>query len=317
MKNRKVVLVGDGAVGSTFAYSLIQSVKTVEELVIVDLNKERSQGDAMDLQDVTPLTADIDIHIGDYQDAADAAIVVITAGVPRRPGETRLDLVNKNVKILRSIVEPIVASGFNGIFVISANPVDILTTLTQKISGFPRERVIGTGTFLDKARLNVILGDHFGFKPSEIDALVLGEHGDTSFVNFDEAKVNGRLLKDQVELTQEVKNQIETEVRKRGGKIIGSKGATFYGVAYGLSTICRAILENNYKMMVVSAPLSGQYGIKDLYLGTPAVINNSGIAQVIQTHLSPEEHAKMKYSAEQMQEIIDGVTQSNEKSDNE
>ena len=148
MKNRKVVLVGDGAVGSTFAYSLIQSVKTVEELVIVDLNKERSQGDAMDLQDVTPLTADIDIHIGDYQDAADAAIVVITAGVPRRPGETRLDLVNKNVKVLRSIVEPIVASGFNGIFVISANPVDILTTLTQKISGFPRERVIGTGTLV-------------------------------------------------------------------------------------------------------------------------------------------------------------------------
>src|SRR3712207_5302070 len=143
MKNRKVVLVGDGAVGSSFAYSLIQTVKTVEELVIVDRNESKAQGDVLDLQDITPLTSDVMIRIGDYSDAADAGIVVITAGVPRKPGETRLDLVNKNVKILRSIVEPVVASGFNGIFVISANPVDILTTMTQKISGFPKERVIG------------------------------------------------------------------------------------------------------------------------------------------------------------------------------
>ena len=304
MKNRKVVLVGDGAVGSSFAYSLIQTVKTVEELVIVDRNEAKAQGDVWDLQDLTPLTSDVTIRIGDYSDAADAGIVVITAGVPRKPGETRLDLVNKNVKILRSIVEPVVASGFNGIFVVSANPVDILTTMTQKISGFPKERVIGTGTFLDKARLNIILGDHFGYKPSEIDALVLGEHGDTSFVNFDEAKVNGKRLLDEVEISADLQAQIEAEVRGRGGKIIGNKGATFYGVAYGLATIVRAILEKNYKMMVVSAPLTGQYGVNDLYFGTPAVLNSTGIAQVIETELSKRELSKMSASAQSMQDVL-------------
>ncbi|WP_093624856.1 L-lactate dehydrogenase [Limosilactobacillus gorillae] len=308
MKNRKVVLVGDGAVGSSFAFSILQSTTAIDELVIIDLNKEKSAGDAKDLQDIIPFGSDVDVHIGDYSEAGDAGIVVITAGVPRKPGETRLDLVNKNAKILKTIVDPVVKSGFEGIFVVSANPVDILTTLTQKLSGFPKERVIGTGTSLDKARLGMILSQRFNYKPSEIDALVLGEHGDTSFINFDEVKVNGKLLKEITNLDEAAKTQLEAEVRGRGGEIIKSKGATHYGVARCLAVICTAILENRNRMMVLSAPMNGEYGINhDLYLGSPVVVNASGIAYVVETPLSDQELKKMAHSADQLQKVLDAV----------
>ena len=172
--HHKVVLVGDGAVGSSFAFSLLQTTQEIDELVIVDLKKEKATGESLDLQDITPLTSPVNIHAGDYSDATDADVVVITAGVPRKPGETRLDLVSKNTKILSTIVNPIVESGFNGIFVVSSNPVDILTTVTQQLSGFPKHRVIGTGTSLDTARLNVLLSEKLNIPVNEIDALVLG-----------------------------------------------------------------------------------------------------------------------------------------------
>ncbi|KRK80394.1 L-lactate dehydrogenase [Companilactobacillus nodensis] len=308
VRKNKVLLVGDGAVGSSFAFSLLQNTDFLDELVIVDIKQDKIQGDALDLEDVTSMSSPVDVHAGTYDDASDADIAVITAGIPRKPGESRLDLVAKNEKILKSIVTPIVESGFNGIFVVSSNPVDILTTLTQRLSGFPREKVIGTGTSLDSARLHVVLAKACHVPVNQVNAYVLGEHGDTSFVNFDEALIDGKPLSDCLDLTDDVKADIETQVRKKGGKIIGLKGATFYGVARSLSQICKAILENQDTVMPVSAPINNHYGLSDeLYIGTPAIINGSGIAGVIETALSHEEVAKMQHSATKMQEVLDNL----------
>ena len=225
-----------------------------------------------------------------------------------KPGETRLDLVNKNVNILKSIVKPVVDSGFKGVFVVSANPVDILTTLTQKLSGFPKNRVIGTGTSLDSARLRVELAKKLNVPVDKVNSMVLGEHGDTSFENFDESLVNDKPLRDYSEINDEVLSEIEADVRKKGGKIISNKGATFYGVAMMLTQIVKAVLTNRAICMPLSAPINGEYGIKhDLYLGTPTVINGEGISAVIETKLSEEETKKMLNSADKMQEVLDGV----------
>ncbi|MDO4903664.1 MAG: L-lactate dehydrogenase [Limosilactobacillus sp.] len=306
-RRHKVVLVGDGAVGSSFAYSLLQTTPEVDELIIIDRNEDKAAGDSLDLQDITPLESPTIIRPGVHADAKDADVVVITAGVPRKPGETRLDLINKNTAILKSIVDPIVASGFNGIFLVSSNPVDILTTLTQKISGFPKERVIGTGTSLDTARLNVLLSQKLNIPVNEIDALILGEHGDTSFGAFDEATINGKPLKEVADLTAEDYEAFEDAVRKRGGEIISRKGATFYGVAKCLAHIVKAIIENRNIMLPVSAPLNGEYGVKDLYLGVPAIINTSGIFKVVDYDLSEEESKKMLHSAAEMKKVLDSV----------
>ena len=302
-KRRKVLLVGDGAVGSSFAFSLLQNCG-IDDLVVVDVKKEHAAGDVLDLEDVTPMMMPASLRTGDYRDAADADIVVITAGVPRKPGETRLDLVNKNTKILESIVTSIVNSGFDGCFVVSANPVDILTSLTQHISGFPKNRVIGTGTSLDSARLQVGLAKALDVSTSDVDAYILGEHGDSSFAAYNEATVGGKPLLNLPNVDRDQLAAIEDDVKKKGGQIIRQKGATFYGVAVSLMKICRSILLDENLVMPISAPLSGQYGLKDVYLGTPAVINAGGIRQVIEVPLSDEELAKMKNSAKKMNEIL-------------
>ena len=304
---RKVLLVGDGAVGSTFANDLLQNCD-VKELIICDVAKQRPVGDSMDLEDITPFMGQTDIHPGEYSDAKDADVCVITAGVPRKPGETRLDLVAKNVKILKSIVKPVVDSGFHGIFVVSANPVDILTTLTQKLSGFPKNKVIGTGSSLDSMRLRVELAKKVGVPVSKVNSMVLGEHGDTSFENFDESTINGKPLKSYDELSDDVLAQVETDIRKKGGKIIANKGATFYGVAMMLTQIVSAILDNRSIVLPLSAPVKGKYGINhELYLGTPTAIDGSGISDVIETELSDDEKKKMLNSADKMQEVLNTV----------
>ncbi|RMC40020.1 MULTISPECIES: L-lactate dehydrogenase [unclassified Lactobacillus] len=302
--NRKVLLVGDGAVGSTFANDLLQQTH-VNELIIADVVKERPVGDSMDLEDITPFVGDCNIHPGEYSDAKDADVVVITAGIPRKPGETRLDLVNKNAAILKSIIEPVVASGFNGIFVVSANPVDILTTLTQKLSGFPKNKVIGTGTSLDSARLQVELAQKLSVPIASVNSMVLGEHGDTSFENFDESTVAGKSLRQYSAINDQVLSEIETDIRQKGGKIIENKGATFYGIAMMLAQIVSAILDNHAIVLPLSAPINGEYGIQhELYLGTPTAIDGSGISHVIEANLSDREIKKMINSADKMHEIL-------------
>ena len=300
----KVVLIGDGAVGSSFAFSLLQSTNEVDELVLVDRTRSKAVGDAADLADITPLTNPVKIYAGTYEDAADADVVVITAGIPRKPGETRLDLVNKNTTILKSIIEPIVKSGFTGVFVISSNPVDILTTIAQRISGFPKERVIGTGTSLDSMRLRVLLSKKLHLSVNVIDALMLGEHGDTSFAAFNEITIGGKALNTITALSNIDKSEIEKAVHEAGSQIIANKGATFYGIAKCLSYITRAIIENRNLVLPISAPLDGQYGLKGLYLGTPAIINSQGIGQVVEYPLTSDEVKKMQQSAEAMHQVL-------------
>ncbi|WP_035421485.1 L-lactate dehydrogenase [Fructilactobacillus florum] len=297
--HQKVVLVGDGAVGSSYAFAMTQQ-GIGEEFVIIDINKERTEGDALDLEDATPYTFPKNIYAGDYPDCKDADLVVITAGTPQKPGETRLDLVNRNLKILASIVKPVVASGFNGIFLVAANPVDILTYATQKLSGFPKEKVIGSGTSLDTGRFRVGVAKKLGLNPASVDAYILGEHGDSEFANIDEATVGNVPLVDFAAkrgLTKEDLLQIEDETRNKAYQIINMKGATFYGVGTSLMRISRAILRDENTVLPVGAPLTGQYGLNDIYIGTPAVINASGIADVLEIPLSAEEQAKMDASA--------------------
>lgn len=306
-KNQKVMLVGDGAVGSSYAFAMAQQ-GLAEEFVIVDIFKERTQGDVLDLEDTQAWTTPKKFYSGDYADAADADLVVITAGAPQKEGETRLDLVNKNLRILKTIIDPIVESGFDGIFLLAANPVDILTYATLKLSGFPTHKVIGSGTSLDSARLRVELAKIINVDPRSIDAYMLGEHGDTEFANFEEATVGGLSLLEvcaERGVSLEDLYKVEETTRNKAYDIIAGKGATFYGIATSLMRITRAILRDEKAILPVGAYIEGQYGVNDLYLGTPAVVSANGIEKVIELPLSEKEQEKMNISANQLKKVID------------
>jgi len=306
--HQKVVLVGDGAVGSSYAFALMQQ-GIAEELVIVDIMKERTEGDALDLEDAAPWTFNKNVYSGSYDDAKDADLVVITAGAPQKPGETRLDLVDKNLKIIKSIVSPIVESGFNGIFLVAANPVDILTMAVQKFSGFPKNRAFGSGTSLDTARLRMALAKKFNVSPEAVDAYILGEHGDSEFANFDEALIGGRPLKlwaAEAGISDADLDQILYDTAHKAYEIINRKGATFYGIGTSLARITRAIFRDEKMVLPVGAWMEGQYGLNDIYIGTPAVIGANGVEAVIEATLSEEEAAKMAASAKTLKEVAEG-----------
>lgn len=307
-KIHKIILVGDGAVGSTYAFSLVQQ-GIAQELGIVDIVKERTQGDAIDLADATPWIAPKTIYSAEYSDAKDADLVVISAGAPQKPGETRLDLVNKNLKILSSIVEPIVESGFNGIFLVAANPVDILTHATWRMSGFPKDRVFGSGTSLDTGRLQKVIGEMEHVDPSSVNAYMLGEHGDTEFPVWSYNNVGGVKVSDWVKAHPEVgENKLEEihkEVADMAYDIINKKGATFYGIGTALAMITKAIFNNEHRVLPISAAMDGEYGLHDLHIGTPAVVGRHGLEQVIEMPLNADEQAKMEASAKQLKEVMD------------
>ena len=305
-KYKKVVLIGNGAVGSAYAFAMVQQ-GLAEEFVIVTRHKERAVGDALDLEDATPFTSPTKIYAGEYSDCKDADLVVITAGAPQKPGETRLDLVNKNLRILATIVKPIVASGFTGIFLVASNPVDILAYATQKLSGFPKSRVIGSGTSLDTGRFQVAIADKFNLAPESVNTYVLGEHGDSEFADLDEATIGNVPLLDYAAkrgVSKEDLLELEDKTRNKAYSIINKKGATFYGVASALMRISRAILRNENAVLAIGAPIEGQYRLDDLYLGTPAVINAQGIASVIEIPLSQNGINQMQASAKEIKEII-------------
>ena len=306
--HQKVVLVGDGAVGSSYAFAMAQQ-GIAEEFAIVDIIKERTEGDAMDLEDATAFTAPKNIYSADYDTCKDADLVVITAGAPQKPGETRLDLVNKNLKILSSIVEPIVESGFDGIFLVAANPVDILTHATWRMSGFPEDRVIGSGTSLDSARLQKVIGEMEKVDPRSVNAYMLGEHGDTEFPAWSYNNVGGVKVSDWVKAHPEVGEDkleaIHKEVADMAYKIINLKGATFYGIGTALAFITKAILNNEHRVLPLSVPMNGQYGLHDIHIGTPAVVGRHGIEQIIEMPLDDKEKELMTASADQLKKVMD------------
>ncbi|WP_267202248.1 L-lactate dehydrogenase [Limosilactobacillus kribbianus] len=309
--HQKVVLVGDGAVGSAYAYAMIQQ-GLAEELAIVDLTKKRAEGDVLDLEDATVFTAPKKVYAADYETCKDADLVVICAGAAQKPGETRLELVGKNLKIMREIVQPIVASGFKGIFLVAANPVDILTYAVQKISGFPSSKVISSGTSLDSARLRVVLANRFGVDPRDVDINVMAEHGDSEFAAYSSASIGGLPLLElakQEHISMDELLQIEDNVRNKAYEIINRKGATYYGVATCLMRITKAILRDEDAVLPVGAYVNGEYGVKDIYLGTPAVVNANGIAKIIEVQLDEREQAAMAKSAKTLKKTAtDGMT---------
>ena len=303
--HQKVVLVGDGAVGSSYAFAMAQQ-GIAEEFAIIDIIKERTEGDAMDLEDATAFTAPKNIYSADYDTCKDADLVVITAGAPQKPGETRLQLVDKNLKIIKSVVEPIVKSGFDGIFLVAANPVDILTYAVQKLSGFPKNKVVGSGTSLDSARLRVALGKKLDVDPRDVIANIMGEHGDSEFAAYSSATVGGKPLLDIAKdegISEDELLKIEDDVRNKAYEIINRKGATFYGVATALMRISKAILRDENSVLPIGAPMNGEYGLNDLYIGTPAVVNASGVAKVIEVPLNDREKKAMADSAKQLEEV--------------
>ena len=303
--HQKVVLVGDGAVGSSYAFAMAQQ-GIAEEFAIVDIVKKRTEGDALDLEDATAFTAPKNIYSADYDTCKDADLVVITAGAPQKPGETRLQLVDKNLKIIKSVVEPIMKSGFDGIFLVAANPVDILTYAVQKFSGFPKNKVVGSGTSLDSARLRVALAKKFDVDPRDVSANIMAEHGDSEFAAYSSATIGGKPLldiaKEQGVSTDELL-KIEDDVRDKAYEIINRKGATFYGVATALMRISRAILRDENAVLPIGAPMNGEYGLKDLYIGTPAVVNASGVARVIEVPLNDREKKAMAASAAELEKV--------------
>lgn len=309
-QHKKVILVGDGAVGSSYAFALVNQ-GIAQELGIIEIPQlfEKAVGDALDLSHALAFTSPKKIYAAKYEDCADADLVVITAGAPQKPGETRLDLVGKNLAINKSIVTQVVESGFKGIFLVAANPVDVLTYSTWKFSGFPKERVIGSGTSLDSARFRQALAELVDVDARNVHAYILGEHGDSEFPVWSHANVAGlqiyEWVKNNPEIDEEAMVNLFFGVRDAAYTIIEKKGATFYGIAVALARITRAILDDENAVLPLSVFMNGEYGLNDIYIGAPAVINRQGIQKVIEIPLSDSEQDRMAASAKQLKEILD------------
>ena len=309
---RKIVLVGTGFVGMSFAYALLNQ-NACDELVLIDIDTKRAMGEAMDLNHGLAFSGShMKIYAGSYTDCADAAIVAICAGVAQKPGESRINLLQRNSEVFRSIIGPVMESGFSGIFLIATNPVDIMTRVTQKISGIDPKRVIGTGTTLDTARLRYMLGDYFSVDPRNIHAYVMGEHGDSEFVPWSQALLatkpvltmceqsgNRYCCKDMEKISEEVKNAAQ--------KIIEAKKATYYGIGMAMVRIVRAIFGNENSILTVSAMLEGQYSEKEVYAGVPSLVNRNGIGGIIELTLTDEELGKLHYSCELLRDLFKGI----------
>ncbi|HEN9433628.1 TPA: L-lactate dehydrogenase [Streptococcus agalactiae] len=310
-QHKKVILVGDGAVGSSYAFALVNQ-GIAQELGIIEIPAlfDKAVGDAEDLSHALAFTSPKKIYAATYADCADADLVVITAGAPQKPGETRLDLVGKNLAINKSIVTQVVESGFNGIFLVAANPVDVLTYSTWKFSGFPKERVIGSGTSLDSARFRQALADKIGVDARSVHAYIMGEHGDSEFAVWSHANVAGVQLEQWLQENRDIDEQglvdLFISVRDAAYSIINKKGATYYGIAVALARITKAILDDENAVLPLSVYQEGQYGdVKDVFIGQPAIVGAHGIVRPVNIPLNDAELQKMQASAEQLKEIID------------
>ena len=315
-EHQKIIVVGNGAVGSSYTFALVTQ-NIAQEIGIIDIDKDKAEGDAIDLSHALAFTSPKKIYAANYSDCHDADIVVITAGAAQKPGETRLDLVNKNLKIFKSIVEEIVASGLDGIFLIATNPVDILTYATWKFSGFPKHKVIGSGTSLDSARFRQSIAELVGVDARNVHGYILGEHGDTEFPVWSHANVAGlqiyEWVKDHPETDEEELVNLFFNVRDAAYTIIEKKGATFYGIAVALARITKAILNDENAVLPLSVYLNGHYGLEDIFIGAPAIVNRRGIQNVIEIPLTDAEKEKYHYSAEKLKEVMDTAFEQLEK----
>ena len=308
---RKAVMVGCGFVGSASVFALMQS-GLFSEIVLIDADKDKAEGEAMDISHGVPFARPMKIYAGDYDDAADAAIIIVSAGAGQKPGETRLDLVHKNVAIFKSIIPEIAKRGFDGILLIVANPVDILTQVALKLSGLPEERVIGSGTVLDSARLKYQLGEHLAVDSRSVHAFIVGEHGDSEVVAWSSANVSGVELSKMCEMRghyqhKENTQEIAAKVKNRAYDIINKKHATYYGIAMSVRRICEVIMRDEKSILPVSHMMHGAYGIEGVALSMPAIVGAGGLEADIPIELSGEEALKLKESADALKEIVDSL----------
>ncbi|MBR3972006.1 MAG: L-lactate dehydrogenase [Ruminococcus sp.] len=300
-KSKKIVLIGTGMVGMSFAYAALNQ-NVCDELVLIDIDKLRAAGEAMDLNHGLAFSrTSMKIYAGEYEDCSDADIVVICAGVNQKPNESRLELLEGNTEVFRTIVTPVVESGFSGIFLVATNPVDIMTRVTYKLSGFESHKVIGTGTTLDTARLRYLLGEYFTLDPRNVHAYVIGEHGDSEFTPWSQAYLATKpilnVLSDNSDkFFMSDLERISEEVRFAAHKIIKAKRATYYGIGMSIARIVRAILSDEQSVLTVSGKLSGEYGLQDVFLGNPCIISRQGAARTIELSLEDDELRKLQNS---------------------
>lgn len=300
MKKGKIVLVGTGFVGMSMAYSMLNR-GGIEELILIDIDKEKTIGEEMDLSHGLPFAPQkMVIKAGNYEDCKDAEIVVITAGVAQKPGQTRLELAEVNTKIIKTITQNIMASGFNGIIIVASNPVDLMTYVVYKVSGLPKNKVIGSGTVLDTARLRYMLADYFKVSSKNVHAYIMGEHGDSSFVPWNHTYIGCKkiidIMKDNNHPIEDLE-KIHKNVVNAAYEIIEKKKATYYGIGMSLNRLVRAVLDNENSVLTVSTYLEdGKYGQNDVYIGVPCIINENGVRELMQLDLNEEEQEKLNNS---------------------
>ena len=308
-EKRRVVLVGCGMVGMSYAYAMMNQ-QTCDELVLIDYNKQKADGEAMDLNHGLAFSGShMRIWSGTYEDCKDADIVTITAGVAQQPGETRLALLERNTAVFKSIIEPVTDSGFNGIFLIATNPVDVMTKITCELSGFNPKRVIGSGTSLDTARLRYLVGDYLKVDPRSIHGYVMGEHGDSEFVPWSQLHVSTKPVLDIIAESNgkycvEDLEKIEVDVRTAAYKIIEAKKATYYGIGIALNRLTKSILGDENSVQTVSAYLRGEYGQTGIFIGVPAIINAQGVQSVLECHLTADEQERFDASCNTLREYF-------------
>lgn len=312
MHRSKVVVVGTGFVGMSYAYALVNQ-GSVEDLVLIDIDHNKAEGEAMDLNHGLAFAPrKMSIKAGTYADCKDAGIVVITAGVNQKEGETRIELLNRNAKIIKSVVTDIMKSGFNGILLVASNPVDVLTYVAYKESGLPSNRVIGSGTSLDTARLRYEISKLIHIDTRNVHAYILGEHGDSEFVCWSNANIGAKPLKDVIndmdEINFEDLDKIYVNVRDAAYEIIKRKKATYYGVGMALVRITQAIFNNENRILPISSLNNGVYSCeKDVYIGLPSVVNADGMHHIVKLELSMDEKIKLQKSAKILRDSLDSI----------
>ena len=307
----KITIIGAGSVGSTIAYTL-SSQDIASEIVLIDINKQKAEGEVLDIIQGTCFRDPISIIAGEYEDAKDSDIVIITSGIARKPGQTRLELTQTNVNILKSITPEIVKAAPNALYLIVSNPVDIMTYVFTKISGLPENQILGSGTILDSARLRCGLSEHFQIAQSNIHAYVFGEHGDTSFIPWSGAYISGVSVDEYYDLEKKLGKDIEPidkeamlqYVQKSGGEIISKKGATFYAVSSSVCKLCSLLVASSESISTVSTMMHGEYGIEDVCLSTLTLVGPNGVQGKVPMRRTKTEIEQLKKSADALKEII-------------
>ncbi|MBQ1517680.1 MAG: L-lactate dehydrogenase [Clostridia bacterium] len=308
---RKAAIIGCGFVGSASAFALMES-GLFSEIVLIDADKNKAEGEALDISHGLPFAKPMQIYAGDYENLSDAAVIIVTAGAGQKPGETRLDLVKKNVGIFKSIIPQIAEYNKEGILLIVANPVDILTYTAAKLSGFPSNRVFGSGTVLDTARLKYLLGEHLGVDNRSVHAFIIGEHGDSEIAAWSSANVSGIPLNNFCEMRGhyhhlEAMKQIADDVKNSAYEIIEKKKATYYGIAMSVKRICEAIVRDEKSILPISTIQTGENGIDGVALSMPAIVGKNGVETLVPIELNEEEKANLIKSAKTLKAVIDDV----------